>query len=56
MHQLGERRRKNVVEDLVRFLRSFEDQDMNATADYLSRLRGPGDVHKIMRGDGVVVD
>ncbi len=56
MHKLGEGRRHNVDEDLVRFLRSFEDQDMNATADYLSRLRGPGDVHKIMRGDGVVVD
>jgi hypothetical protein len=29
---------------------------MNATADYLSRLRGPGAVHKVMRNDGVVVD
>ena len=26
------------------------------TADYLSRLSGPGDVHKVMRGDGSVVD
>lgn len=56
MHKLGEGRRHNVDEDLVRFLRSFEEEDMSATADYLSRLRGPGAVHKIMRTDGVVVD
>lgn len=56
IHKLGEGRRHNVDEDLVRFLRSFEDQDMNATADYLSRLRGPGAVHAVMRTDGVVVD
>jgi hypothetical protein len=29
---------------------------MSATADFLSRLRGRGAVHKIMRNDGVVVD
>jgi hypothetical protein len=40
----------------VRFLRSFDDRDIDATADYLSRLRGPGAVHKVMRDDGVVVD
>jgi cytochrome c553 len=56
MHKLGEGRRHNVDEDLVRFLHSFDDQDMNATADYLSHLRGPGAVHKVMRNDGVVVD
>jgi hypothetical protein len=56
MHKLGEGRRHNVDEDLVRFLHSFDEQDMNATADYLSRLRGPGAVHKVMRNDGVVVD
>jgi cytochrome c553 len=56
MHKLGEGRRHNVDEDLVRFLRGFDEQDMNATADYLSRLRGPGAVHKTMRSDGVVVD
>jgi cytochrome c553 len=33
MHKLGEGRRHNVYEDLVRFLRSFDEQDMNATAD-----------------------
>jgi cytochrome c553 len=56
MHKLGEGRRHNVDEDLVRFLHGFDEQDMNATADYLSRLRGPGAVHKMMRNDGIVVD
>jgi cytochrome c553 len=56
MHKLGEGRRHNVDEDLVRFLNGFDDEEMSATADYLSRLRGPGAVHKVMRGDGVVVD
>jgi hypothetical protein len=56
LHKLGEGRRHNVDENLVRFLRSFDDRDMDATADYLSRLRGPGAVHKVMRDDGVVVD
>jgi cytochrome c553 len=56
MHKLGEGRRHNVDEDLVRFLNGFDDEEMSATADYLSRLRGPGAVHEVMRGDGVVVD
>jgi cytochrome c553 len=56
MHKLGEGRRHNVDEELVRFLRSFDEQDLHATADYLSRLRGPGAAHKVMRNDGVVVD
>jgi cytochrome c553 len=56
MHKLGEGRRHNVDEDLVRFLGNFDEKDMNAVADYLSRLRGPGAVHKVMRNDGVVVD
>jgi cytochrome c553 len=56
MHKLGEWRRHNVDEDLVRFLHGFDDEEMSATADYLSRLRGPGAVRKVMRGDGVVVD
>ncbi len=56
MHKLGEGNRHNVDENLKRFLQSFDDRDMNATADFLSRLRGPGAVHKVMRNDGVVVD
>ena len=56
LHKLGDGHRHNVDEDLVRFLGSFSDQDIRATADYLSRLRGPGAVHKTMRNDGVVID
>jgi hypothetical protein len=39
MHKLGEGRRHNVDEDLVRFLHGFDEQEMSATADYLSRPR-----------------
>jgi cytochrome c553 len=56
MHKLGQGYRHNVDENLVRFLGNFDEQDMQATADYLSRLRGPGAVHEVMRLDGVVVD
>jgi cytochrome c553 len=56
LHKLSEGYRHNVDENIVRFLRSFDDRDIDATADYLSRLRGPGAVHKVMRDDGVVVD
>ncbi len=56
MHKLGQGYRHNVDENLRRFLGNFDDQDMRATADYLSRLRGPGAVHEVMRLDGVVVD
>lgn len=56
LEKLAEGRRHNVDEDLVRFWRSLEDQDVLGTADYLSRLSGPGEVHKLMRRDGSVVD
>ena len=56
LHKLGAGYRHNVDENLVRFIASFDDQDIKATADYLSRLRGPGAVHKVMRNNGVVVD
>jgi cytochrome c553 len=56
IHKLGEGYRHNVDENLMRFLHNFDERDMTATADFLSRLRGPGAVHKIMRNDGVVVD
>lgn len=56
LHKLGEGRRHNVDADLVRLLGNFDDRDIRATADYLSRLQGAGAVHKIMRDDGVVVD
>jgi len=56
LQKLADGYRHNVDEDLVRFLRSFDDQDVRATADYLSRLTGPGNVHKTMRHDGTVLD
>ena len=56
IHKLGEGYRHNVDENLMRFLHNFDERDMTATADFLSRLRGPGAVHTIMRNDGVVVD
>jgi cytochrome c553 len=56
INKLGEGYRHNLDENLMRFLHSFNDRDMTATADFLSRLRGSGAVHKIMRNDGVVVD
>ncbi len=56
LQKLAAGRRHNVDEDLVRFWRSLEAEDVRATADYLSRLSGPGNVHKIMRPDGTVVD
>jgi cytochrome c553 len=48
--------RHNVDEDLLRFWQSLDEDDIVGTADYLSRLSGPGRVHKVMRGDGTVVD
>ncbi|MFI4889821.1 MAG: c-type cytochrome [Steroidobacterales bacterium] len=56
MHKLASGARHNADEDLVRFIRSLEDSDIAAVADYLSRLRGPGADRKHMRDDGVVVD
>ena len=56
LQKLGEGYRHNVDQNLLRFMGSFDDQDIKATADYLSRLRGPGAVHKVMRNYGVVVD
>jgi cytochrome c553 len=56
MHKLGAWRRHNVDEDLARFLLGFDDEEMSATADYLSRLREPGAGHKVTRGDDVVRD
>jgi cytochrome c len=35
---------------------SFDDSDVAAVADYLSRLRGPARAHERMLSNGVVVD
>lgn len=56
MHKLAEGYRHNVDEELVLFMRSLDEREMRSTADYLSRLRGPGTVRKTMRQDGVVVN
>jgi len=56
MHRLAEGSRHNVDEELVLFMRSFDERDIRATADYLSRLQGAGTVRKTMRQDGVVVN
>jgi cytochrome c553 len=56
MHNLADGYRHNADEDLVRFIRSFDERDMRGTADYLSRLRGSGKIRKTMRQDGVVVN
>ena len=56
MHKLADNYRHNADEDLVRFMRSFDETDMRGTADYLSRLQGPGKIRDTMRQDGVVVN
>ncbi len=56
MHKLADGYRHNADADLVRFMRSFDARDMRGTADYLSRLRGPGKIRNTMRQDGVVVN
>ena len=56
MKKLGSGYRHNVDEDLVLFLRSFDAAEIDATADYLSRLEGPRTDRKHMRDDGLVVD
>jgi cytochrome c553 len=56
IHALGNDRRHNIDEDLMRFMRSFELGDIHAVADYLSRLEGAGRDRKRMRDNGVVVD
>jgi cytochrome c553 len=56
MHKLADGYRHNADEDLVRFMRTFDERDMRGTADYLSRLQGSGTTRKTMRQDGVVVN
>ncbi len=56
MHKLAQGYRHNVDQELLLFMRSFDEHDMRGTADYLSRLTGPGEAKKIMRPDGVVVN
>jgi cytochrome c553 len=48
--------RRNVDEDLVRFLASFDEQERMAVADYLSRLRGPVRDRAKLNDDGTSGD
>jgi cytochrome c553 len=56
MHKLAEGYRHNADEELVLFMRGFDEREMRGTADYVSRLQGPGTMRKTMRQDGVVVN
>jgi cytochrome c553 len=44
--------RLNVDADLVRFLDSFDTDEITSVADYLSRLRGPARDRAKLRDDG----
>ena len=48
--------RRNVDDDLVRFLASFEEDERMAVADYLSRLRGPTRDRTQLNSDGTAGD
>lgn len=56
MRQLAADRRHNVDEDLLRFLRSFDEPEIQGVADYLSRQHAHGKNHEVMRENGTVVD
>jgi cytochrome c553 len=56
LHRIGRGDRHNVDENLARFLRSFDDVEIDALADYLSRLEGRGERTPRMRADGTVLD
>jgi cytochrome c553 len=56
MNKLAAGYRHNVDESLMLFLRSFDDNDISATADYLSRLQGPGTDRSKLLNNGVAVD
>ena len=56
IHSLAGGRRHNLDENLMRFFKSLEQRDIEAVADYLSRLKGAGLDRKKMRDDGTVVD
>jgi cbb3-type cytochrome c oxidase subunit III len=56
LHRLADGHRHNVDQSLVLFMRSLDESDMTAVADYLSRLQGPGSPHQRMLSNGVVTD
>jgi cytochrome c553 len=54
--KLGAWARHNVEPDLARFLESFEEDEIQGLADYLSRLQGPVQDRSRLREDGSVGD
>lgn len=54
MRSLAASHRLNVDPDLIRFLDSFETDEITAVADYLSRLRGPTRDRARLNDDGTV--
>lgn len=56
LHRLARGDRHNADEDLIRFIKSFDEREILAVSDYLSRLRGAAAEEKSMRNDGSVVD
>lgn len=56
LRKLAQGSRHNADEDLARFLRGFDEQEIDGVADYLSRQHEPGRNHQVMRQDGTVVD
>jgi cytochrome c553 len=56
MRNLATGHRFNVDEDLVRFLRNLQADEMQGIADYLSRMQGPVRDRARMKKDGTVSD
>jgi cytochrome c553 len=54
MRSLAASHRLNIDPDLVRFLDSFDTDEITAVADYLSRLRGPVRDRSKLHDDGTV--
>jgi cytochrome c553 len=56
VENLAKWHRRNVDQDLIRFLTSFDDTERMAVADYLSRLRGPTRDRTKLNDDGTAGD
>ncbi len=56
LHGLATGRRHDADPDLVRFLQSFDDRDVAAVADYLSRLPPPAREGAQSRAAGTLID
>jgi cytochrome c553 len=56
LRQLAADRRHNVDEEVLRFVRSLDEQEKQGVADYLSRQHEPGKNHQLMRENGTLVD